>query len=96
MEKMDLYDRRLTSMCSDISKVQSQVDLSMRSIQALQKEQLVLLQSVNPAGIGGVPGPSLNSGVLGTTPPSVVHPAPHLLQQQVGDQGNQGSSIPWS
>jgi hypothetical protein len=28
-EKMDLYDRRLTSMCSDISKVQSQVDLSM-------------------------------------------------------------------
>jgi hypothetical protein len=51
---------------------------------------------VNPAGIGGVPGPSLNSGVLGTTPLSVVHPAPHLLQQQVGDQGNQGSSIPWS
>jgi hypothetical protein len=36
--KMEVYDKRLTSLCSDISKVQSHVDLSMKSIQALQKE----------------------------------------------------------
>jgi hypothetical protein len=38
-EKMDSYDKRLTSLGSEVSKVQSQVDLSMKSIQALQKEQ---------------------------------------------------------
>jgi hypothetical protein len=35
-EKIDSYDKRITSMGSNISKVQSQGDLSMRSIQALQ------------------------------------------------------------
>jgi hypothetical protein len=45
-EKMDAYDRRLTLMGSNIVKVQSQVDLSMKSIQVLQKEQVLLLQSV--------------------------------------------------
>jgi hypothetical protein len=34
-EKMDAYDKRLTMLGSDISKVQSQVDLSMKSIQVL-------------------------------------------------------------
>jgi hypothetical protein len=34
-------------------KVQSQVDLSMKSIQVLQKEQVLLLQSVtNPVSSG--------------------------------------------
>jgi hypothetical protein len=33
--KMEVYDKRLTSLSSDISKVQSHVDLSMKSIQAL-------------------------------------------------------------
>jgi hypothetical protein len=28
-KKMDAYDKRITSMGSDLSKVQSQVDLSM-------------------------------------------------------------------
>jgi hypothetical protein len=52
-EKMDAYDRRLTLMGSDIVKVQSQVDLSMKSIQVLQKEQVLLLQSVtNPVSSG--------------------------------------------
>jgi hypothetical protein len=52
-EKMDAYDRRLTLMGSNIVKVQSQVDLSMKSIQVLQKEQVLLLQSVtNPVSSG--------------------------------------------
>jgi peptidoglycan hydrolase CwlO-like protein len=34
-EKMDSYDKRITSLGSDLAKVQSQVDLSMRFIQAL-------------------------------------------------------------
>jgi hypothetical protein len=52
-EKMDAYDRLLTLMGSDIVKVQSQVDLSMKSIQVLQKEQVLLLQSVtNPVSSG--------------------------------------------
>jgi hypothetical protein len=37
-EKLDSYDRRITSLELDLSKVQSQVDLSMKSIQVLQKE----------------------------------------------------------
>jgi hypothetical protein len=41
-EKMDLYDKQLTSLGSDIFKVQSQADLSMWMIQALQKEQVLL------------------------------------------------------
>jgi hypothetical protein len=39
---MDLYDKQLTSLGSDIFKVQSQADLSMWMIQALQKEQVLL------------------------------------------------------
>jgi hypothetical protein len=41
--KIDSYDKCLTSLGSDMSKVQSQVDLSMRLIQALQKEQVLLV-----------------------------------------------------
>jgi hypothetical protein len=40
---MDAYDKHITSMGSDLSKVQSQVDLSMRSIQALHHEQIQLV-----------------------------------------------------
>jgi prefoldin subunit 5 len=36
--KMDSYDQRFTSLGSDISKIQSQVDLLMHSIQVLQEE----------------------------------------------------------
>jgi type VII secretion effector (TIGR04197 family) len=42
-EKMDVYDKRITSLGSDLSKVQSQVDLSMRLIQALQNELVLLV-----------------------------------------------------
>jgi hypothetical protein len=41
-EKMDLYDKQLTSLGSNIFNVQSQADLSMWMIQALQKEQVLL------------------------------------------------------
>jgi hypothetical protein len=37
-EKMDSYDQRLSSLGSNLSKVQSHVDLSLRTIQVLQKE----------------------------------------------------------
>jgi hypothetical protein len=39
-EKMDVYNKHITLLGSDLSKVQSQVDLSMHSIQALQHEQI--------------------------------------------------------
>jgi prefoldin subunit 5 len=39
-EKMDAYDKHITSMGSNLSEVQSQVDLSLSSIQALQHEQI--------------------------------------------------------
>jgi hypothetical protein len=45
--KIDSYDKRITTLKSDISKVRSQVDLSMRSIQALQKELVLLLHTMN-------------------------------------------------
>jgi hypothetical protein len=53
---------------SDISKIQLQVDLSMRSIQALQKEQVLLLHAVNPAGPST--GPLNSNGVMGPSPVS--------------------------
>jgi hypothetical protein len=51
---------------SDISKIQLQVDLSMRSIQALQKEQVLLLHAVNPASPST--GPLNSNGVMGPSP----------------------------
>jgi hypothetical protein len=53
-------------MGSDVVKVQSHVDFSMRSIQALQKEQVILLQAMNWMGAVGVSGSS--SGVMGSSP----------------------------
>jgi hypothetical protein len=63
-EKLDSFDKRITSMGSDVAKVQSQMDLSMRSIQALQKEQVILLQAMNSTGAVGVSGS--NNGVMGS------------------------------
>jgi hypothetical protein len=42
-KKLDSFVKCITSMGSDVVKVQSHVDFSMRSIQALQKEQVNLL-----------------------------------------------------
>jgi hypothetical protein len=36
-EKLDGYDKRFSSISSNISKVQSQVDLAMHSIRVLQR-----------------------------------------------------------
>jgi hypothetical protein len=43
LEKMDVYYRRITSLGYDLSKAQSQVDLSMCSIHALQNEHVLLV-----------------------------------------------------
>jgi hypothetical protein len=64
--KMDSYDKRFTSLGSDISKIQSHVNLSMHSIQALQKVQVLLLHAVNP--IGPSTGPMNINGVMGFSP----------------------------
>jgi hypothetical protein len=69
-KKMDSYDKRLTTMGSDITKVQSQVDLSMRSIQMLQKEQILLVKSVVVAGGSSVAGAVDAAGVMGSSPAS--------------------------
>jgi hypothetical protein len=69
-EKLD--DRKITSLGSDLSKVQSQVDLSMCSIQALQQEQIVLVKVVH----GGVLRSSLEGGIISS---SLIHSGPiHL------------------
>jgi hypothetical protein len=46
-DKFDAYGRRLTSMGSGFSTVQSQMDLAMQSIQALQHEQIQLFKSLS-------------------------------------------------
>jgi formyltetrahydrofolate synthetase len=67
-EKMDMYDKHLTAFGSEMSKVQSQVDLAMKSIQVLQKEQLVLLKSMNNQGTGSHSGSMESTGVMGSSP----------------------------
>jgi hypothetical protein len=42
-KKMDSYEKCITSLSSDLAKVQSQVNLSMWSIWALQKEHVLLV-----------------------------------------------------
>jgi hypothetical protein len=68
-EKLDGYDKRFSSIGLDISKVQSQVDLAMRSIQVLQKEQVLLIKSVESVG-GSSTSAHTTSGVIGPAPTS--------------------------
>jgi hypothetical protein len=49
-KKMDSYEKCITSLSSNLAKVQSQVNLSMWSIRALQKEHVLLVQTMNPSG----------------------------------------------
>jgi hypothetical protein len=86
-EKIDSYDKRIVSMGLDIAKVQSQMDLSMRSIQALQKEQIILVKAVH--------GSASSGGVIGSAPASMRAdsssqgpPLPHV------GAGNNNSSPP--
>jgi hypothetical protein len=96
-EKMEDYNKHLTLLRSDISKIQSLMDHSMRSIQALRKEQVLLLKSVgsssSSSGVhGGVHGSMTTSGVMGPSlAPAIPEPAPpHPLPQHFheGDMGN--------
>jgi hypothetical protein len=89
--KMDSYDQRFTSLGSDISKIPSQVDLLMRSIQALQKEQVLLLHAVNP--IGPSTGLMNSNGVMGSSPAdgAVNTSTDSLPQQHQGDCSNNSS-----
>jgi hypothetical protein len=50
--------------------VQSQVDLSMRSIQVLQKEQIVLVKAVHGTGYGGFTRSGDDNGIMGSPIPS--------------------------
>jgi hypothetical protein len=86
-EKMDMYDKRLTAFGSEMSKVQSQVDLAMKSIQVLQKEHVVLLKSMNNQGTGSRSGSMESIGVMGSSPlprgsmvPPTSQPSPPLPQ----------------
>jgi hypothetical protein len=81
-EKIDAYDRRLTSMGSDIAKVHSQVDLSMKLIQVLQKEQVLLQQPVTNPVSSGRPGPVRGSGVMGSSPSLSGSPSSAMLPYQ--------------
>jgi hypothetical protein len=63
----------------------------MHSIQALQKEQVLLLHAVNPAGPST--GPLNNSGVMGPSPASgtINTLTDSLSQQHQGDCSNNSS-----
>jgi hypothetical protein len=71
-EKMDLYDKHLTSMGSDLCEVQNQVDLLMHSVQVLQKEQVLLLKSVSEFGKGNHKSGVDDTGVIGPIPSSAA------------------------
>jgi hypothetical protein len=80
LEKIDSYDKRIVSLGSNISKVQSQLDLSMRSIQALQKEQIILVKAVHGfASSSGIIGPApVLVGVESSAQASHGPPPPHV------------------
>jgi hypothetical protein len=67
--KFDSYDKHLTSLGSNIANVQSQVDLSIKSIQTLQQDQVVLVKSMNAVG-SEIPGSNGSSGLMGSSPGS--------------------------
>jgi hypothetical protein len=87
--KMDSYEKHITTIGSDLSKVQSQVDLSMLSIQALQKKQVLLLQAINSPGNSS--GSGNTQGVIGQAPATMqtissssVPPSPPQHQNHGG------------
>jgi hypothetical protein len=67
--KFDAYDMRLTSMGSDFSMVQYQIDLAMRSILALPHEQIQLVKSLR---VGHFAGSLDVGGIMGAVPDPVV------------------------
>jgi hypothetical protein len=71
-EKVEAYDKCLTVMGSHISKVQFQIDLSMRSIQALQKEHVLLVKYVKTSDAMSTTAMGSTDGVMGIAPPSMI------------------------
>jgi hypothetical protein len=84
-EKMDSYDQRLSSLGSNLSKVQSHVDLSLRTIQVLQKEQVAILKSMNPSVTGGSSGSAGLQGLMGASPVELAPSAPTTPRSSSGD-----------
>jgi hypothetical protein len=96
-KKMDTYDKRITLLGSNISKVQSQVDLSMKSFQVLQKEKVVLLSSVANLAGGVLPGHAGASGVMGSSPMQSGTPSSTSLPPQSpipAPTHNSGDAVP--
>jgi hypothetical protein len=95
-EKMDLYDKCFSSFGSDLSKVQSQVDLSMKSIQALQKEQVLLVQTMNHPRVGGFPASRESGGVMGASSTLGSHSEsfPVVQSSQPHSGGNGSPALP--
>jgi hypothetical protein len=94
-EKINAQDKRLTTLGSVFSKVQSQVDLSLKSIQALQQEQILLVKSVRVQRAGGLPGSLDDCGVMGSSPQSATlsgQPAPPPPNQVHHHQVNSTNS----
>jgi hypothetical protein len=76
--KMDSYDQCLTTLGSNMSKVQPQVDLSLCSIWVLQKECVLLLKSVHPVGGGRSSGATSSNSVIGASPTSPISTIPPM------------------
>jgi hypothetical protein len=87
-EKMDVQDKCLTSLGTDLSKVQSQMDLSMKSIQVLQQEQIKLVKAVHIPGMSGAPAHACSDGIMG---PSPTPPSSELAQHPRMSSEDQGS-----
>jgi hypothetical protein len=92
-EKFDSYDKRLTSLGSNVSKVQAQVGLSICSIQALQKEQILLVKAMQGSSNSGHQGATESDGLVGTSPlPQTQSPPASSTPPQHGHSVNSGNT----
>jgi hypothetical protein len=91
-EKMDGYDKHFSTIGFDISKVQSQVDMVMQSIQILQKEQVLLVKSIAD---GEGSSASTNSvGVMGTALASAPSASSLAVLPHQPQSGDHTASLP--
>jgi hypothetical protein len=87
-EKMVVQDKCLTSLGTDLSKVQSQMDLSMKSIQVLQQEQIKLVKVVRVPGMGGTPTSGGSDDIMGPSLTATSSEPVHHPLMTSKDQGN--------
>jgi hypothetical protein len=73
-ERFDSYDKRITTLGSNLAKVQSQVDLSLCSIEVVLKEQIVLLEVANSSDGTSLLKAIDSTVVMGPLPTSSVQP----------------------